>query len=299
MFFEERVPTDARPPIVAQFVTRSVAARRQERPVMTEAPIKTSGTPRPRPEASRAWQAYQYPPSQTLRNKLDIHDREKLESLERTLTSGRLTDLPRTPHTPEGYKSIHKHLFQDVYAWAGQTRTVEMHRSEQMPDSTVRRDAFIPTRFIKQGLTTTFSDLKPTLGRLRQEARKPPEERNVELVAKVAASHVGELNFVHAFRDGNGRTMRAQVDNLAQEAGLRLDEQALDRAAWNRGSHEINADPKNTATLARTITAALEPRERHLERQQAVSRGERPPHVPRHARDVPGPRQERDYGLGD
>ena len=63
---------------------------------MTEAPIKTSGTPRPRPEASRAWQAYQYPESQTLRNKLDIHDREKLESLERTLNE-RPTDGP-APH---------------------------------------------------------------------------------------------------------------------------------------------------------------------------------------------------------
>jgi cell filamentation protein len=266
---------------------------------VTETPIKTSDNPRPRTDASRAWQAYQYPKSQTLRNKLDIHDREKLESLERTLTSGRLTDLSRTPHTPEGYKSIHKHLFQDVYEWAGQSRTVEMHRSEQQPDGTVRRDAFIPTRFIEQGLATTFNDLKPALDRLRQEARKPPEERNVELVAKVAASHVGALNFVHAFRDGNGRTMRAQVDNLAQEAGLRLNEQALDRAAWNRGSHEINADPKNTATLARTIAPALEPRERAVERQQAVARGIKPPDVPRHARDVPGPRQERDYGLGD
>ena len=248
---------------------------------------------------STAWEQYVDPASGTLRNKLGVTDPYVAAEIERGATTARLADLPRTPHTPEGYKSIHKHLFQDVYEWAGQSRTVEMHRSEQQPDGTTRRDAFIPTRFIEQGLATTFNDLKPALDRLRQEARKPPEERNVELVAKVAASHVGALNFVHAFRDGNGRTMRAQVDNLAQEAGLRLNEAALDKAAWNRGSHEINADPKNTATLARTISAALEPRERAVERQQAVARGIKPPDVPRHVRDVPGPRQERDYGLGD
>ena len=248
---------------------------------------------------TESWRQYLAPGTDTLANKAGLTDPREAERYERTMTTRRLAELPRTPHTPGGYKNIHKHLFQDVYEWAGQSRTVEMHRSEQQPDGTVRRDAFIPTRFIEQGLATTFNDLKPALDRLRQEALKPPEERNIELVAKVAASHVGALNFVHAFRDGNGRTMRAQVDNLAQEAGLRLNEQALDRAAWNRGSHEINADPKNTATLARTISAALEPRERTIERQQAVARGIKPPDVPHHARDVPGPRQERDYGLGD
>ena len=263
--------------------------------------------PKDRPAAGRdadhantaAWERYVYPATGVLRNKLGVTDPRVAVEIERGATTARLADLPQTPHTPEGYKAIHRHLFQDVYEWAGQVRQVEMHRSEQLPDGTTRADAFLPTRFIEQGLATAFNDLKPALDRLRQEAAKPPEDRNIELVAKVAAAHVGALNFVHAFRDGNGRAMRAQADNLAQEAGLRLNEAALDRAAWNRGSHEINADPKDTATLARTIAAALEPRERHLERQQAVSRGERPPHVGRHARDLPGPRQERDRGLGD
>ena len=250
-------------------------------------------------QTSEAWRQYLYPDTHALRNKLDLRDPEALREFERSATTARLDDLPRTPHTPEGYKAIHRHLFQDVYEWAGKPRTVEMHRSEQTPDGTVRRDAFIPTPFIERGLSSTFDTLQTTLPRLRQEARKPPERRDAELVAKVAASHVGALNFIHAFRDGNGRTMRAQVDNLAQEAGLRLNEAALDKAAWNRGSHEINNDPQNTATLARTIAAALEPRERFAERQAYVARGERPPHVPRHARDVPGPRDERDYGLGD
>ena len=70
-------------------------------------------------------------------------------------------------------------------------------------------------------------------------------------------------------------------------------------AAWNRGSHEANDDPKNTLTLARIIAAALEPRERTAEREKYVARGERPPHVGRHARDAPGRRDERDYEIAD
>ena len=217
---------------------------------------------------------------------------------ERMMTA-RLADLPRTPHTAEGFKAIHKHLFQDVYAWAGQTRTVEMHRSERQADGTLRRDAFLETRFIEQGLATSFAQLDKLLPKLRVQAEMEPRLRDTETVAKVLAHHVADLNFVHPFRDGNGRTMRAQVDNLAQVAGLRLNESQLDKEAWNRGSAEANRDPMNTKTLARVIGQALETREQAQERQQLVARGIQPPHVGRHARDLPGARQERDYGLGD
>ena len=250
-------------------------------------------------QPSDAWQSYIYPDTGTLRNKLDERDGEKLQKAERSMTTRRLADLPRTPHTPEGYKQIHKHLFQDVYEWAGKVRNVEMHRSDPQPDGSVRRDAFIQTRYIEQGLTTAFNDLNAALPRVRQEAKRPPKERDVELVAQAAAMHVGGLNYVHAFRDGNGRAMRAQVDNVSREAGLRLNEEALDLTAWNRGSAELNRDPANTATLARAVAAALEPRELHAERVRQAKRGVKPPTITRPSRDVPGPRDERDYDITD
>ena len=248
---------------------------------------------------SEAWRAYLYPGTDTLANKLDLRDPAALGRAERTLTAGRLADLPRTPHTPEGYQAIHAHLFQDVYEWAGRPRTVDMHRTEVQPDGTLRRDVYLPARHIARGLETAFADLLPALPRLRAEAAKPPAGRDAKLVAEVVAAHVGALNFAHAFREGNGRAMRAQADNLAREAGLRLNEAALDRREWGRGAHEVNGDPSATATLARALAAALEPRERSAERERSAAAGVRPPHVPRHARDAPGRRDERDYGLGD
>ena len=166
-----------------------------------------------------AWQRYFEPGTEVLANRRGIRDAAELEQYERAMTSRRLAELPRTPHTPEGYKQIHRHLFQDLYEWAGRPRTVNMMRTETLPDGTVRRDDFIPPRFVEQGLATAFAELQPALPQLRREAKRPPEERDAEVVARAAAGLVSSLNFAHAFRDGNGRTMRAQVDNLAQEAG--------------------------------------------------------------------------------
>jgi cell filamentation protein len=249
--------------------------------------------------ASEAWRAYLAPGTDVLANKAGLVDPAQAERFERLMTTRRLTDLPRTPHTPEGFMAIHRHLFQDVYEWAGRPRTVEMHRSDPQADGTTRHDAFLQTRFIEQGLATSFKHLDPLLPRLEVQARMDPRLRDVQAVANVIARHVADLNFVHAFRDGNGRTMRAQADNLAQTAGLRLNEAQLDREAWNRGSAEANRDPLDVKTLRQVIGRALETREQALERQHYVARGERPPHVGHHARDLPGVRQERDYGLGD
>ena len=98
----------------------------------------------------------------------------------------------------------------------------------------------------------------------------------MRLVAEVAAYHVGALNYVHAFRDGNGRAMRQRVQHLAGEAGLHFDQSKLDRGRWNEGSHRVNADPRDAKLLAEAVAAALSPRERLLDREREAGRGDRP-----------------------
>ena len=225
-----------------------------------------------------AWQAY-LQPNGVLKNKLSIADAADLEQVERLRASVRVIQLENGAagpfaHTVAGYKQLHRHLFQDVYEWAGQTRTVNMHREDRRENGTARRSDYIAVRFIDQGLHVAFDQLKPALPRLKAEALKPPEQRNVKLVAEVAAAHVGALNYVHAFRDGNGRAMRQRVEHLASEAGLHLDQQKLDRGRWNEGSHRINADPRDSKLLTEAIAAALVPRERVLDRERSAARGE-------------------------
>ncbi|MEM6559975.1 MAG: Fic family protein [Planctomycetota bacterium] len=206
-------------------------------------------------------------------------DAAELAQIERRRVVARVVQLENGAagpfaHTAAGYKELHRHLFQDVYEWAGKTRTVNMHRQDQREDGTLRRSHYIAVRFVDQGLHTAFDQLKPALPHLKAEARKEPSQRNTRLVASVAAAHVGALNYVHPFRDGNGRAMRQRVQHLASEAGLHLDQAKLDRAKWNEGSHRINADPKDGKLLTEAIAAALVPRDRVLDRQRSAILGE-------------------------
>ena len=71
---------------------------------------------------------YTYPGSDTLRNRLGITDDKLLTEAERRFTLARGAEAARMtfPGTAEGYRALHRHLFQDVYDWAGQDRTVNI-----------------------------------------------------------------------------------------------------------------------------------------------------------------------------
>ena len=71
---------------------------------------------------------YCYPPDYAvLRNKLGIRDAAELDRAERRRVAQRLSEaVPRGDFDLDHLKAIHHHLFQDVYAWAGQTRTIEI-----------------------------------------------------------------------------------------------------------------------------------------------------------------------------
>jgi cell filamentation protein len=64
---------------------------------------------------------YAYPGTTVLRNLLDIRDRSVLEAFEVEISTLRAEEpLPKGAFDPAHYCSIHHHLFQDVYEWAGQ-----------------------------------------------------------------------------------------------------------------------------------------------------------------------------------
>jgi len=68
---------------------------------------------------------YLYPGTDVLRNKEDIRDAGELEAFERLATANRMETLPHNvPVTVEGYREIHRYIFQDVFDWAGEIRTV-------------------------------------------------------------------------------------------------------------------------------------------------------------------------------
>ena len=77
---------------------------------------------------------YIYPGTDILKNTLDIHDRQALDDAEADYVSLRLRELAENPlrgnYDFEHLCAMHKYIFQDIYAWAGQIRTINMEKEE-------------------------------------------------------------------------------------------------------------------------------------------------------------------------
>ena len=78
------------------------------------------------------WASYYWPGTTVLRNKLGIHDRDELRIQEHAFVSTRQADLElgtaaiAATYDEQHLRNIHRHLFQDVYDWAGEFRTVPL-----------------------------------------------------------------------------------------------------------------------------------------------------------------------------
>ncbi len=179
-----------------------------------------------------AWKSYFWAGTQVLRNRLGIRDSDKLTEAEALLTNQRLEEgVPTAPVTPEGYCSIHHFIFQDIYAWAGKYRVADMRHPK---DSVL----FCKTAFIAEQMAIVFTDLRA----LSVEPFGSPED-----LAAALAKPMGDLNAIHPFREGNGRTMRVFIDQFARSRGFRFDQTKLDAEGWNEASrlNFMDADAKH------------------------------------------------------
>lgn len=153
---------------------------------------------------------YVYPGTSVLRNLPGIQNHDRLQQFEAVSTANRISELRLNPIA--GFfdithlQNIHRHIFQDVYSWAGKFRVVDIRKEGEF---WFCRHAFI---------TQTLSDL---LKRLQDENRllntKPQQ------FAARAGYYMNELNAIHPFREGNGRAHREFIRELGFNAGLHLD----------------------------------------------------------------------------
>jgi cell filamentation protein len=150
---------------------------------------------------------YVDPKTGILKNLVDITDAEDLLFFESVTVAKRISELHTNPIKIIGIKSlfsIHKQLFQDIYAWAGQARTVEINKDgKQFFPTSNFENAF---RFI-DGL---ISDFKKT------------EKNDKNQIAENLSQILDNVNYLHPFRDGNGRAQREFVRLLALEKGIDL-----------------------------------------------------------------------------
>jgi cell filamentation protein, protein adenylyltransferase len=153
---------------------------------------------------------YLIPGTGTLRNRLGITDAEALIRAEADLTVARMVQLEEGLYVPgqwdlDHLRAFHRHIFQDIYDWAGEIRTVDISKSDHV---------FARLQFIEAAATNLFAELAGT-DHLRGRDRASFVEGVTHLL--------GEINALHPFREGNGRAQRAFVGALAAQAGYEID----------------------------------------------------------------------------
>lgn len=149
---------------------------------------------------------YSYKGTDTLKNKLGLRDPALLESFESEMTILRANEpLPDGQYDVRHYKRIHHHIFQDVYTWAGKCRTVRTSKGG---------NPFCFPEHINSEMLKLF-------GQLRNGPCFSAKDSG-QFVAAVA-HFLAELNAIHPFREGNGRSQLAFVHLLGEKTGFPFD----------------------------------------------------------------------------
>jgi cell filamentation protein len=161
---------------------------------------------------------YCYPDSDVLRNLLNIHDEEQLQKAERELSeiaADKFRLLP-PPYDLSLLQHIHKSLFCDIYEWAGVPRTVNIKKGDTLFCTAER---IIPEA---EKIFRTMQNAAWFIGTSK-----------AELVIHIAETY-GDLNVIHPFREGNGRTQRILFEQIIINAGFAVDWWLVKDAAWCR-----------------------------------------------------------------
>lgn len=167
---------------------------------------------------------YCYPDSYLLINKLNVTDASSLEAAEQALTSLAADEIEfcLPPYDLPFMQQLHRQLFTDVYAWAGEVRTGDIAKGNTLfctvPRIRPEADKFFAALAQRDWLA----------GSSRREL--------IDALAEV----IGDLNMIHPFREGNGRTLRLWCDHLIINAGFEVDWEPVERDPWMQASIEAS-----------------------------------------------------------
>ena len=137
-------------------------------------------------------------------NKLGIRDEKRLSEIEAGITFAKAVMLEETPIDDdfgfEHFKKIHDFLLCDLYEWAGQVRTVDISK---------KRTKFLDAASIESIGTRCFAKVKDGYF----------ENLSFDEFVKRIAEFYNDVNYIHPFREGNGRTQRIYFTQLIRHYG--------------------------------------------------------------------------------
>jgi cell filamentation protein len=180
---------------------------------------------------------YCYPDTNILKNKAGIKDSEALAKFEADVTAIRQYILEKRPIKGKfgiaHLKNIHKFIFQDVYPFAGKFRLEDIWKEDTF---------FCKSQFIEANLNSLLA---------RLACENWLKGLSEDYFVQKAAYYMSELNMIHPFREGNGRTIREFIRCIALKSGLDID--------WSLINHQKLLD----ATI-RAVDNIYEPLEKCL-----------------------------------
>lgn len=169
------------------------------------------------------WNGYLDPATGVLRNLVGAQTWAELQKREADLVEARALELLTRP-VPQTFdqdhlQALHRHLFQDVYPWAGEIRTVDMGKSTgptflahtEVPDALGQlRDVLKDVKWLWASSLATAKQTLPALYNI--------------------------VNTTHPFREGNGRTQRQFFNDLAAGAGFKIDWTSMPKSVNDHAS---------------------------------------------------------------
>ena len=150
-----------------------------------------------------------YKGTSCLINKFNIKDDKKLEEIEADITFAKTvileSEFPTPPFDFEYYKSIHRFLFEDLYSWAGELRQTDISKKGTL---------FCSVKELENSCKACFK-------RLEEENyfKEIPRDKFVEEIVDFYQT----TNFLHPFREGNGRTQRIFISKLIKYNGYEFE----------------------------------------------------------------------------
>lgn len=175
------------------------------------------------PNQSPEWLSYLMPGTTVLRNVAELTDPAAVAIFERIVSADAEAKLHQDSARVRSFDlahldDIHERLFGEVYPFAGQHRYVDTQKPGQTGEP-----------FLHHAWIRTYTEA--VIAQLRDEGNLA-DLHDPGQWADRAAYYQAALLHAHPYREGNGRTIRIWLEDLAAEAGHQLD--------WTRSGHDRN-----------------------------------------------------------
>ena len=150
----------------------------------------------------------------TLKNKLGITEYQELNDAEKDIGFVKLIDIENSfqkKYDIEYLKELHKHIFEDIFDWAGEFRIIPIEKIE----------------IVIPGLSLEYASPKEIEKKLKKALENLNNAdwtgKNIDQIASEFTEMIARIWRIHPFRDGNTRTTLAFAENYSKEHGFPMD----------------------------------------------------------------------------